>query len=50
MMLWNLNKTNDGLCIHENVYSMDEYVDDVFTYDNHPCEDNEDGKMLINGW
>jgi hypothetical protein len=29
---------------------MDEDVDDVAPYENHPCEDNDDGKMLIIGW
>jgi hypothetical protein len=32
------------------VYSMDEDVDDVVAYDIHPCEYNEDCKMLIKGW
>jgi hypothetical protein len=31
------------------VYSMVEDVDDVVAYENHPCEENEDGKMLIKG-
>jgi len=47
MMLWYLIKTNDGLCIHEIVQSMDEDVDDATAYGNHPCEDNEDGNMMI---
>jgi hypothetical protein len=31
-------------------YSMAERDDDVVAYGSHPHEDNEDGKMLINGW
>jgi hypothetical protein len=31
------------------VYSMDEDVGAAAAYYNHPCQDNEDGKMLIKG-
>jgi hypothetical protein len=36
--------TNDGLCIQENYYSMDEDVDDVVAYEGHPYEDK--GRMV----
>jgi hypothetical protein len=29
---------------------MAEDVDDVVAYENHACEDNEDGIILIKGW